>query len=1064
MGLVKFALKFRITFYVMAVLIMLAGGGAAVVMPKDVLPDVNIPVVDIIWTYTGLDTPDMQNQVTSYNELALSNNVVGIRDMESTTLQGITITKVYFQPSVDISLALSQVVAATNAIRGLLPPGIQPPVVIRFSASSVPVIQIAATSDVESQASVYNYVRFRLRSTLQTTPGSTMPPPYGGVPEQVMIDLDPHALQAYGLTPMQVVNQINAQSLTLPSGLAKFGQTQFIMRLNTLPKVLDNLNTIPIKLVNGSPILLRDVGWARAGGPPQQNMVHVNGKNGLLLPVLKNGPTSTLDIVNTVKGMMPGIIAAAPKDIHIVSLFDQSVFVTEAIKDVAEEGLIAAGLTGLMILLFLGSWRATLVVLVSIPLAVLSSLAILAAIGETMNVMTLGGLALAVGILVDDATVAIENTYRVLESGKDFRESVVEGAATIAKPTLISTLSICSAFISVLFLVGAPKFIFTPQALAVVFAMLASYLLSRTLVPILIDVLVGPEHRKQAEAKKQDGSNARKPGFFKRIHGGFERGFDKFHRGYIGLLHVVLARRLVTSGVVGLVLLLSACLFPFLGQDYFPQIESGQITLHVRARSGTRIEEAAKLFARVEDTINETAGKGNVLAVVDNIGLPSVNYNLAFNDGTFVAYSDGQVLVTLKPGISGNVVTKKLRVLLHQRFPDTIFYFQPADIITQILDFGVPSQIDVQVHGRHQDIDLKMARTLEARLRQLPGLVDVHLQQVVDAPEFLAQIDRQRAAELGLTEQQVANQLNISLSGSFQVAPNFWTDPKTGIPWQVTVQTPEYRLDNFAQVANTPLVTGDGGQTGAQPISLLSNVATFHRDTEQSVLSHVNTEPTYDVYAAVQDTDLGTAAREIGRVVKEEQKHLQAPDKIVVRGQVESMNSAFFHIEIGLAVAVVAVYLLMVLNYQDWGDPFVVLCALPLVFCGIILSLFITHTTFSIASLMGAIMSVGVASANSILLVTFAREHREQNGGSAVEGAIAAGEARLRPVLMTAGAMVVGLIPMALDLGQGGEQNAALARAVIGGITVGTCSTLLFVPFLYSLLRGGDVKAPEDYV
>ena len=1064
MGLVKFALKFRITFYVMAVLIMLAGGGAAVVMPKDVLPDVNIPVVDIIWTYTGLDTPDMQNQVTSYNELALSNNVVGIRDMESTTLQGITITKVYFQPSVDISLALSQVVAATNAIRGLLPPGIQPPVVIRFSASSVPVIQIAATSDVESQASVYNYVRFRLRSTLQTTPGSTMPPPYGGVPEQVMIDLDPHALQAYGLTPMQVVNQINAQSLTLPSGLAKFGQTQFIMRLNTLPKVLDNLNTIPIKLVNGSPILLRDVGWARAGGPPQQNMVHVNGKNGLLLPVLKNGPTSTLDIVNTVKSMMPGIIAAAPKDIHIVSLFDQSVFVTEAIKDVAEEGLIAAALTGLMILLFLGSWRATLVVLVSIPLAVLSSLAILAAIGETMNVMTLGGLALAVGILVDDATVAIENTYRVLESGKDFRESVVEGAATIAKPTLISTLSICSAFISVLFLVGAPKFIFTPQALAVVFAMLASYLLSRTLVPILIDVLVGPEHKKQAEAKKQDGGNARKPGIFKRIHGGFERGFEKFHRGYIGLLHVVLARRLLTAGVVGLVLLLSACLFPFLGQDYFPQIESGQITLHVRARSGTRIEEAAKLFARVEDTIGETAGKGNIQTVVDNIGLPSVNYNLAFNDGTFVAFSDGQVLLTLKPGVNGNAVTKKLRVVLHQRFPDTIFYFQPADIITQILDFGVPSQIDVQVHGRHQDIDLKMARTLEARLKQLPGLVDVHLQQVVDAPEFLAQIDRQRAAELGLTEQQVANQLNISLSGSFQVAPNFWTDPKTGIPWQVTVQTPEYRLDNFAQVANTPLVTGDGGQTGAQPISLLSNVATFHRDTEQSVLSHVNTEPTYDVYAAVQDTDLGTAAKEIRRVVKEEQKHLQAPDKIVVRGQIESMNSAFFHIEIGLVVAVVAVYLLMVLNYQDWGDPFVVLCALPLVFCGIILSLFITHTTFSIASLMGAIMSVGVASANSILLVTFAREHREQNGGSAIEGAIAAGEARLRPVLMTAGAMVVGLIPMALDLGQGGEQNAALARAVIGGITVGTCSTLLFVPFLYSLLRGGDVKAPEDYV
>ena len=1064
MGLIKFALKYRITFYVMAVLIVLAGGGAAVVMPKDVLPDVNIPVVTIIWTYTGLDTPDMQNQVTSYSELALSNNVVGIRDMESTTLQGITITKVYFQPNVNISLALSQVIGATNAIRGLLPPGIQPPIVLRFSASSVPVIQIAATSDVESQADVYNYVRFRVRATLQTVPGSTMPPPYGGVPEQVMVDLDPHALQAYNLTPQQVTTAVNAQSLTLPSGLAKFGQTQFIMRLNTLPRVLDALNTMPIKLVNGSPILLRDVGWARAGGPPQQNMVHVNGKNGLLLPVLKNGGTSTLDIVSTVKSMLPGIIAAAPKDIHIVSLFDQSVFVSEAIKAVVEEGVIAAGLTGLMILLFLGSWRATLVVLVSIPLAVLSSLAVLSAIGETMNVMTLGGLALAVGILVDDATVAIENTYRVLESGTPFREAVVEGAATIAKPTLISTLSICSAFVSVLFLVGAPKYIFTPQALAVVFAMLASYLLSRTLVPILIDVLVGPEHKRGEDAK--DGEGGGKPGLFARFHAGFERGFDRFHRGYIGLLHVVLARRLVTGGVVGAVLLLSACLFPFLGRDYFPAIESGQITLHVRARSGTRIEEAAKLFQRVEDTIREVAGPGNVQAIVDNIGLPSVNYNLAFNDGTFVAYSDGQVLATLKPGVSGNRLAKRLRVVLHQRYPDTVFYFQPADIITQILDFGVPSQIDVQVHGRHQDIDLAMARTLEARLKSLPGLVDVHLQQVVDAPEFLTEINRQRAMELGLTEQDVANQLNVSLSGSFQVSPNFWTDPKTGIPWQLTLQTPEYRIDHLAQVANTPLIAnnGSGSVNGTQPVNLLSNVATFHRDTEQSVLSHVNTEPTYDIYAAVQDIDLGSAAAEIRRVVQDEQKHLKAPDRIVVRGQIESMNSAFSHIEIGLVVAVIAVYLLMVLNYQDWGDPFVVICALPLVFCGIVLSLFITQTTFSIASLMGAIMSVGVASANSILLVTFAREYREQHGCSAIEGAIAAGEARLRPVLMTAGAMVVGLIPMALDLGQGGEQNAALARAVIGGISVGTCSTLLFVPFLYSLLRRGAVHAPEDYV
>ncbi len=1064
MGLIKFALKYRVTFYVMAILIMLAGGGAAVVMPKDVLPEVNIPVVTVLWTYTGLPAPNMQNQVTAYSELAISNNVSGIRDMESTTLQGITITKIYFQPGIDISLALTQVTSATNAIRGQLPPGIQPPVILRFSASSVPVIQIAATSEVESQASVYNYVRFRLRATLQTTPGSTMPPPYGGVPEQVMIDLDPHALEAYGLTPMQVLTQVNAETLTLPSGLAKFGQTQFVMRMNTLPDQIAKLNTIPIKVVNGSPILLRDIGWARAGGPPQQNMVHVNGHLGLLLPVLKNGGTSTTSIVDTVKSMMPGIIAAAPKDIHILSLFDQSVFVTDAIKDVAEEGLIAAGLTGLMILLFLGSWRPTLVVLVSIPLAVLTSLAVLAAMGESMNVMTLGGLALAVGILVDDATVAIENTYRVLEGGKPFREAVVEGAATIAKPTLISTLSICSAFVSVLFLTGAPKYIFTPQALAVVFAMLASYVLSRTLVPILIDVLVGPEQKRREEQEKDNGKDRKKPNWFARFHKGFEKRFERFHRGYLGLLHAVLARRLVTALVAGVVLVIAGCLFPFLGQDYFPAISSGQITLHVRARPGARIEETAKLFQGVEDIIRQQGGPGGVQTIVDNIGLPSITYNLAFNDGTFVGYNDGQILATLKPGVSSTLLTKKLRVVLHQRYPDSIFYFQPADMITQILDFGVPSQVDVQVHGRHQADDLKIAMAIENRLRNLRGLVDVHLQQITNSPEFFTEVDRQRAAELGLTEQDVADQVNISLSGSFQVAPNFWTDPKSGIPWQLTVQTPEYRVDDFADVANTPIYTTNNGVVSAQPITLLRNVASFHRGVEPSVESHVNTEPTFDVYAAVQDRDLGSAAAEINQAVKLETKHLQAGDKVLVRGQIESMNSAFTHIEIGLGVAVIAVYLLMVLNYQDWGDPFVVLSALPLVFSGIVFSLFITHTTFSIASLMGAIMSVGVASANSILLVTFAREHREQTGCSAIEGAIAAGDARLRPVLMTAGAMVVGLIPMALNLGQGGEQNAALARAVIGGISVGTCSTLLFVPFLYTLLRSGPVRSPEDYV
>ncbi len=1070
MGIVTFALKYRITFYVLALVITLTGGAAAFLMPKDVLPEVNIPVVTVIWTYTGLDARDMQDYVTSYEELALSNNVVDIRSMESTTLQGITITKVYFQPDVNISLALTQVTAATNSIRALLPSGIQPPIVLRFSASSVPVIQIAGTSEVESQAQVYNFMRFRLRSTLQTVPGQTMPPPYGGVPEQVMIDLDPHALQAFGITPLQVSNAINAQSLTLPSGLAKFGQTQFIIRTNTIPRVLSALNSVPVAVVNGSPILLRDVAWVRVGGPPQQNAVHVNGQNGLLQTVLKNGGTSTLSIVDTVKSMLPGIISAAPKDIRIFTLFDQSVFVSDAIDGVAEEGTIAACLTGLMILLFLGSWRATLVVLVSIPLAILSSLAVCAAIGETMNIMTLGGLALAVGILVDDATVAIENTYRVMESGKGFRESVVEGGASIAKPTLISTLAICSAFVSVLFLVGAPKYIFTPQALAVVFAMLASYLLSRTLVPILIDVLVAPEHARRQEANGDANANAgNRPGVFARFQAAFERGFRRFHSFYAGLLRAVIAARLRTAAVVGLVLLVGAGLFPFVGQDYFPAINSGEIALHVRARSGLRIEQTAVLFHNVEDTIRELAGPGKTRTVIDNIGLPSINYNLAFDDGTFVAYYDGQILATFAPGVSTARLTKQLRAALRRRFPDAMFYFQPADMITQILDFGVPAQIDVQVHGQHEDADLDAARRLERRMRDTPGLADVHIQQIPDAPEFVADVNRQRALELGLTEQQVANQLNVSLSGSFQVSPNFWTDPKTGIPWELWVQTPEYRADSLNAVENTPIYAPAAASTTitpgpVQPVALLRNIASFHRDVAPAVLTRINTQPTFDVYAAVQDTDLGGAAASLRKLVRAEQKHLQAPDKIVVRGQIESMDSAFTHIEIGLLVGVIAVYLLMVLNYQDWGDPFVVLSALPLVFCGIIMSLFITHTTFSIASMMGAIMSVGVASANSILLVTFAREHREQTGCSAEEAALMAGDARLRPVLMTAGAMIVGLLPMALDLSQGGEQNAALARAVIGGISIGTVSTLLFVPYLYTVLRRGPVRRTKDYL
>lgn len=1081
MGLVKYALKFRVSFYVLALLMMLGGVGAIIVMPKDVLPTVDIPVVVVVWTYTGLDTTDMAQRITTYSEFSLSNNVNNIRRMESTTLQGVAIERIYFEQRVSIDLAITQVVSAMNSIRAVMPPGIQPPVVMRFSASSVPVVQLALSSQKQSEAQLYDYAQYRIRQTLTQVPGSTLPSPYGGAPRQIMVDLDMHALQGYGLTPLDITNAISAQNLTVPSGQAKIGDFQYPIRLNSAPEAISALNVLPIKVVAGSPVLVRDVAYVRDGSPPQQNIVRTDGRRSILLTILKNGEASTLTVVNNVKGFLGQIRAAAPDGAKIDLLFDQSVFVSGAIADVVREAVIAAGLTGLMILLFLGSWRSTLVVLVSIPLSILTSLSVLALLGETINIMTLGGLALAVGILVDDATVAIENTYRLMEEGHPFRESVAEGAAGIAKPALISTLAICAAFVSVLFLTDTPKFLFTPQSLAVVFAMLTSYLLSRTLVPILIDVLVKKEydsrfgehseHHGQGEPDEHSEQNTKpeaaqsRPGFFRRFHAGFERSFARFHTGYLGLLHVVIGHRIVTLAVVGVVFAGAAVLFVFVGQDYFPQIDAGELTLHMRTRSGMRIETAEQQFSAVENTIRQVIKPSDLRLILDNIGLPASNYNFAFGDGSFVANNDGQILISLKEGHAPtDGYRRTLRKVLAETFPDTIFYFQPSDIITQILDFGTLTPIDIQVNGRNADKDLEVAKSIQERLHKVRGAVDVHIQQITDSPEFFADVDRQMAGEIGLTEQQIANTLNVSLAGSFQVNPNFWADPKTGIPYQLWIQTPEYRNDSLTDVGNTPLYVSTAGPTMGGVVTLFNNVATLRRQSEQTVVNHLNTQPKYDVLASVQDRDLGSVSREIDTIMQDEQKKLPVPDRISVLGQIADMHSAFTNLGIGLAIAMIAVYLLMAVNFQSWGDPFVVLAALPLAFCGIVMSLFVTQTTFSIPSLFGAIMSVGVASANSILLVTFAREHREQTGCSATEAAIKAGETRLRPVLMTAAAMFVGLIPMALGLGEGSEQNAALARAVLGGILVGTCSTLLFVPFLYSVLRTGKTEALKDYV
>jgi multidrug efflux pump subunit AcrB len=1063
MGLVLYALKYRVTFFVFGIIMLLGGVGSAIVTKKDVLPTVDIPVVVIVWTYTGLDTTDMASRITTYSEFSLTNNVNNIKRLESQTLQGTTIEKVYFDPQVSIDLAIAQVVSSVNSIRAVMPPGVQPPVVLRFSASSVPVIQLALSSPTQSGAALYDYAMYRIRQTLSTTPGATLPAPYGGAPRQIMVDLDLHALQAHGLTPTDVVTAVSSQNVVVPSGLAKFGAIQYPVRLNAAPEQLADLNNIPIKVVNGMPILVHDVAYVRDGSPPQQNFVLANGKNAVLMPIYKNGPASTLTVVNSVKSAMPIIRAAAPKGVDIKPLFDQSVFVSGAISDVIREAVTAASLTGLTIFIFLGSWRSTLVVLVSIPLSILTSLSILSLIGETINVMTLGGLALAIGILVDDATVAVENTYRLMEEGHSFRASVVEGAAGIAKPALISTLAICSAFVSVLFLTDTPKYLFTPQAFAVVFAMLTSYVLSRTIVPILIDILVEKEFDERFGP--QGHHTGGRKGLIARFQDGFERRFAKFHRAYLGLIHATIRHRGATLATVGCVLVLGGVLFKYVGQDYFPQIDAGEMTLHIRTPSGMRLETTQQRFVAIEKVVRKTLNN-KVDLVLDNVGLPSINYNFAFGDGSVVGYNDGEMLIQLSEGSRESTATymRRLRSALRAAFPDTIFYFQPSDMITQILDFGTITSVDVQVTGRHQANDLQAARNIVARLKRVKGAVDVHLQQIVDAPEFFATIDRQMASEIGINTQQIASAMNVSLSGSFQVTPSFWSDPKTGIPYQLWVQTPEYRNDNFNEVKTTPIFVTAGATDTPGILTMLESIAEIRRQTEQTVVNHLNAQPVFDIFANVQYRDLGSVKADIDRIIAEEQKKLPAPDFIVIRGQIQQMQDAFLNIGLGLLISIVVVYLLMVVNYQSWGDPFVVLCALPLAFCGIMISLFVTQTTLSIPSLFGAIMSVGVASANSILLVTFAREHREANGCSAAEAAIAAGETRLRPVLMTAGAMFVGLIPMAIGIGEGSEQNAALARAVLGGVAVGTCSTLLFVPFLYSVLRRGKVTPVEDYV
>jgi len=1042
MGIVRFALKFPYTFYVLAVFILFFGVSAIKTMPEDIFPEINIPVVSVIWQYTGLSVPEMEQRVTTYSQYSISSNVTGIKNMEAQTLNGISVQKIYFQPDVNLDLAISQIVAATNLVRSVMPPGIQPPIVVQYNASSVPVLQLSLSSDRLNEQQLFDYGLYNLRQQLAPVPGVTFPAPDGGKSRQIMVDIDPLKLQAKGLMPADVVNAVNAQNLTLPSGLAKIGDTQYTVRTNAMPVSIADLNNIPIKYVNGQTIFVKDVGQVHDGWAVQQNIVRQDGRRSVLLSVLKNGNASTVTVVNGVRKALEIARKAAPAGLSINELFDQSKLVTASIAGVLREGAIAAGLTGLMILLFLGSWRSTLIVLISIPLSILTSILILYFLGHTLNTMTLGGMALAVGILVDDSTVTIENTHRLRSQGMSLAAATLHGSAGIAVPTMVSTLAISCVFTSVVFLEGPAKFLFTPLGLAVVFAMLASYALSRTLTPVIIGLLLKGEHH-----GGPDGSR----NWFGRLHQAFERGFDLFRRGYVRVLTMLLKRRLIVPAVAVLMLALGGVMVTMAGRDFFPAIDGGQIMLHVRAPAATRIEVTERSFQEIEDKIREVIPERERDIIVADIGVPQRAYNLAFTDGSTINVNDGSILISLKEGHAPTADhVRRLREVLPAAFPSVTFYFQAADMTTQILNFGLPAQIDLRVIGRDRANNLRVADELRRRLTAIPGVADAHLQQELDAPGFMVNIDRSRALQLGLNAQAIANNVNISLSSSEQVATNFWTDPIAGIPYYIAVQTPEHQVSSLGELGNTPVSTTLAAN-GPPVAGLLSNVATLHRDSVPTNLNQTNIQPVYDIYASAQGRDLGSLSSDIGKIVADLQKELKPGNTIQVLGQIQSMNDSFRNLSIGLLFAAVFVYLLMVVNYQNFGDPFVVMLALPATLCGIVTMLFITGTTLNVPSLMGAIMAVGVASANSILLVTFARE-QQLKGRSAFRAALDAGHTRIRPVLMTAAAMIVGMIPMAIG-GPGEEQNAALARAVIGGLLFATPTTLFIVPYLFAMLR-----------
>jgi multidrug efflux pump subunit AcrB len=1063
MWIVRLALRRTYTFVVMALLIAVLGAVSIYRMSTDIFPNIDIPVVSVVWQYAGMPADEIETRIMLINERVLTASVNDIEHIESQSLDGVGVIRIYFYPGANVAEAETQVTATCQTLLKIMPPGITPPYIVRYSATSVPILQIAVSSDTLTEQQIFDYCQNFVIQQLGTVQGARVPQPWGGKQRQIMVDIDPDAMYAHGVSPNDVSAAISNQNLIIPAGTAKIGDTEYNVKLNSSPDLVTAFNDIPIKTVNGIPVYIKDVAHVRDGYAVQTNVVRRDGRRAVLMTVLKGDGASTLDVVQRVREALPRIQAQLPPELKMEPLFDQSVFVRAAVTGVLKEGAIAAGLTALMILLFLGSWRSTLIVAVSIPLSILTSIIVLGALGYSLNTMTLGGMALAVGILVDDATVELENVHRNFGMRKPIRKAILDGAAQIAVPAFVSTLSICIVFVPVVFLTGPAAYLFVPLALAVVFAMLASYLLSRTLVPTMVLYLLPSEVHLYA-----NGEHAKAPGAgpIWRFHQAFNRLFERMRSAYQRLLGWALGHRALTVTAMLGFALVSLALFPMAGRDFFSSVDAGQLRLHVRAPAGTRIEETERLFGQVEDAIREVVPASERAMILDNMGLTQSFTIMAYVDNGTVSNADGEILVSLNPKHRPTAdYVARLRDELPKRFPQCTFFFEPADITNQVLNFGLPAPIDVQVVGVDRAGNLAIAQKLRQEISRVAGVADVHLHQMTDRPNLNLDVDRIQASELGLTQQDVSGSVLVSLSSTTQVSPNFWVNPQNCVNYRVAVQTPEHRIHSVDTLLNTPIINGQSrtslksvpqqtidGVTTQAPPQLLSNLVNLRRSVSPANVNHYNVQPVYDIYANVQGRDLAAVATDVQKAIDAIRPELPRGSTIVTRGQVQTMNSSFTGLLTGLGFAVLLVYFLMVVNFQSWLDPFIILTALPGALAGIAWMLYMTQTTLSVPALMGAIMCIGVATSNSILMITFANDQRH-DGHDALSAALSAGATRLRPVLMTALAMIIGMLPMSLGLGEGGEQNAPLGRAVIGGLLLATVYTLVFVPVLYSLLR-----------